>query len=279
MPKLVASKTGSPLGAIITCKAVEEKVKVEVTWGNVTSLTLDSGAVGASTGPGASRCLARLVPNLYGSGILQQTEVDHWLTFALGPLSCPAELSSAVTYLDTILTPITFLVGEFVTVADYEVFGALATSPTWLWILKEGKAPRSLNRWYAMMSATPEVKAALASLPAEAHVKAAAPQEQVKEAKEESAGGKFVDLPGATMGEVVVRFPPEASGYLHVGHAKAALLNNYYKESFKGKLVMRFDDTNPAKEKEEYEEVILEDLKLLQVEYLLYMGFLIIQIY
>merc|ERR1719211_793168 len=115
-----------------------------------------------------------------------------------------------------------------------------------------------------MMSATPEVKAALASLPAEAHVKAAAPQE---ESKEESAGGKFVELPGAVEGEVVVRFPPEASGYLHVGHAKAALLNNYYKESFKGKLIMRFDDTNPAKEKEEYENVILEDLKMLKVKY------------
>jgi len=267
MPKLVASKTGAPLGALITCKAVEGKVKVDVSWGSSTSLTLDSGGVGASTGPGASRCLARLVPSLYGSGILQQTEVDHWLTFALGPLSCPAELSSAVTYLDSVLTPITFLVGEFATVADYEVFGALASSSTWLWMLKEGKAPRSIKRWYSMMSATPEVKAVLGSIPAESVVKAAAPKEQAKESKEESAGGKFVELPGAVEGEVVVRFPPEASGYLHVGHAKAALLNNYYKESFKGKLVMRFDDTNPAKEKEEYEDVILEDLKLLQVKY------------
>ena len=94
MPKLVASKTGAPLGALITCKAVEGKVKVDVSWGSSTSLTLDSGGVGASTGPGASRCLARLVPSLYGSGILQQTEVDHWLTFALGPLSCPAYVHS-----------------------------------------------------------------------------------------------------------------------------------------------------------------------------------------
>lgn len=62
---------------------------------------------------------------------------------------------------------------------------------------------------------------------------------------------------------VITRFPPEPNGYLHVGHAKSICLNFGLAESFNGACNLRFDDTNPMKEEDEYVRAIIEDVKWL----------------
>ncbi|XP_050434044.1 bifunctional glutamate/proline--tRNA ligase-like isoform X15 [Adelges cooleyi] len=218
-----------------------------------------------------TRYIARLVSNkhgtsnkgktncsyLYGKDIEEQLLVDSWLSFVVDDEK--KNQVEKLQYLDKSLsatsTTSKYLVGTTLTIADIVVF-------CWLENLQDKKAICVSNklthveRWSQFISSLPSFKNAEDKN-----------QSQTKNSNPDTKEqGKFVELPGAELGKVVVRFPPEASGYLHIGHAKAALLNQYYQEQFKGRLVMRFDDTNPAKEKEDYEKVILEDVKLLEIK-------------
>ncbi|MEC8773807.1 MAG: glutamine--tRNA ligase/YqeY domain fusion protein [Pseudomonadota bacterium] len=71
------------------------------------------------------------------------------------------------------------------------------------------------------------------------------------------------DLAEKRMESLVTRFPPEPNGYLHIGHAKSICLNFGVAEEFDGRCNLRFDDTNPAKEEQEYIDAIKADVKWL----------------
>ena len=64
-------------------------------------------------------------------------------------------------------------------------------------------------------------------------------------------------------GRVATRFPPEPNGYLHIGHAKSICLNYGIAAEFGGEFNLRFDDTNPEKEEQEYVDSIIEDVRWL----------------
>ncbi|MGI9488153.1 MAG: glutamine--tRNA ligase/YqeY domain fusion protein [Geminicoccaceae bacterium] len=71
------------------------------------------------------------------------------------------------------------------------------------------------------------------------------------------------DLDEGRVDEIVTRFPPEPNGYLHIGHAKSICLNFGVAEEFGGRCNLRFDDTNPTKEEQEYIDAIMEDVRWL----------------
>ena len=67
--------------------------------------------------------------------------------------------------------------------------------------------------------------------------------------------------------QIVVRFPPEPSGYLHLGHIKALSINYSIAKKYNGKIIIRMDDTNPELESDEFEKSIVEDIKMLGVNF------------
>ena len=93
------------------------------------------------------------------------------------------------------------------------------------------------------------------------------------EENEEAVSKNFIereidkDLAEGVYDHVQTRFPPEPNGYLHIGHAKSIILNSGLAKEYNGKFNLRFDDTNPTKEKTEFVESIIEDVKWLGADF------------
>lgn len=89
------------------------------------------------------------------------------------------------------------------------------------------------------------------------------------------------ELPKAQKGKVVTAFPPEPSGYPHIGHAKGAIVNYKYAKKYNGKFVLRFEDTNPELTKKEYYDAQLEGYKWLGIKWdqIIYISDTIEQMY
>lgn len=85
--------------------------------------------------------------------------------------------------------------------------------------------------------------------------------------KVEATSKPRMELEGAETGSFKTRFPPAPTGYLHIGHTKAAFLEDEFRRIYKGKLVLFFDDTNPEDERQEFVDAIKKDFEWLGIRF------------
>ncbi|KAH0856242.1 hypothetical protein HID58_084503 [Brassica napus] len=192
------------------------------------------------------RYVARSAPSLpgfYGHDAFESSHIDEWVDYA-PVFSSGSEFENACTRVDNYLQSRTFLVGNSLSIADVAVWSALS----------EYAEPLNKVAAYTLKKGSGKPVAA-----------ASKSKDQQTDANDK--GKPEVDLPGAVMGKVKLRFAPEPSGYLHIGHAKAALLNKYFAERYQGEVIVRFDDTNPAKESNEFVDNLVKDIGTLGIKY------------
>ena len=203
-----------------------------------------------------ARYFSRTIDNgskLYGSDAIAASQIDQWLDI-YNSVDIAA-IPSLFKVVNDHLSDKTYMAGQSLSLADFAIYV----------LIKRGTVTNDLVhilRWQALVGAVIPVLDALKPIKAAPASSAAVPS---KQNNDDEFSGTCPHLDGAEDGKVCTRFPPEPSGYLHIGHAKAVLLNQYYAKRYKGRLLVRFDDTNPSKEKDEYEQNIIIDLANLGV--------------
>lgn len=228
------------------------------------------------------------IPDLYQRNAFESSQIDEWLDYA--PIfASGSQFEEACGYVDGYLLQHTFLVGHSLSIADIAVWSGLAgTGKRWE-SLRSSKKYQNLARWFnsilAEYDVLNEVIATYVGKKGSGKPTASKVKEQQgsnanlakvngdakkKDDATDKEGRKptfEVDLPEAEVGKVKLRFAPEPSGYLHIGHSKAALLNQYFAERYKGEVIIRFDDTNPDKESNEFVDNLLKDIETLGIKY------------
>lgn len=206
---------------------------------------------------------------LGGSDIEKVALVDSWVDYSqtLSKFQQIRRVKAIAATLNRALLNHTYVVGHTLTIADVALFASIgfpaeAVEAAQVESILSGKnCP--MTRWMNMMRSHPAIREATQLAKG---ISADNETSFDQSAKMDPLVEGMNPLEGATVGNVCTRFPPEPSGYLHIGHAKAVLMNEYYARRYKGRLIVRFDDTNPSKEKEEFQSSIIEDLAMLGVK-------------
>uniref|UniRef100_A0A5B7BD11 glutamate--tRNA ligase n=1 Tax=Davidia involucrata TaxID=16924 RepID=A0A5B7BD11_DAVIN len=280
--RLLFSADSPPLSVIVAAKIAGIPIGTDstLTSGSPPTLIFSNGLKLHGTNV-LLRYLGRAasIPNLYERDAFECGQIDEWLEYA-PVLGSGSEFEGACNYVDGYLLKRTFLVGDSLSIADIAIWSGLAGTGLRWESLRKSKKYQNLVRWFNSLSM--EYGAVLDEVTA-TYVgkrglgKPIAPKAKEKEQKsvnvdinEKGKAGRStfeVDLPDAEVGNVRLRFAPEPSGYLHIGHSKAALLNQYFAQRYQGQLIVRFDDTNPAKESNEFVENLLKDIETLGIKY------------
>ncbi|KAK3185670.1 hypothetical protein K4F52_005535 [Lecanicillium sp. MT-2017a] len=160
---------------------------------------------------------------------------------------------------DKHLTLRTYLEGFSLSEVDKKAWQTLRGNKVAMGFIRKNTLA-NLTRWFNFIEQThPEIQE---------EAKAADAASKAKTQAASKAGANYNLALQDTDKGVVTRFLPEpSSGYLHIGHAKAALLSDYFGHvAYKGQMRLRLDDTNPSKEKEEFQDAIVEDLALMGIK-------------